>query len=176
LQIPTQKGNNYNSFAIGRKQLFELLDGKIVYDDKKNTWYFKHGRMKFSIGTTSEGIKKLAIFNQLLANHYLTSDSVIFIDEVESALHPQAISKFLDIIYVLSQAGVQFFLTTHSYFVIKKLALLSKKSKESMPVLSLSRDGSASYEDMLDGMPNNSIIDEAVRLYSAEVDLAMEDE
>ena len=173
LQIPTQRGRNYASFAKGKESLQGLLGGKVEYDKNSNKWYFKRGNTVFAIGTTSEGIKKLAIFNTLLSNHYLSSNSVIFIDEIESALHPSAISSFLDIIHELSKIGIQFFIATHSYFVIKKLALLAKQENESIPVLSLSTGAEPRYDNMRFGMPDNSIIDESVRLYEAEVDFSL---
>ena len=173
LQIPAQRGRNYASFAKGKESLQGLLGGKVEYDKNSNKWYFKRGNTVFAIGTTSEGIKKLAIFNTLLSNHYLSSNSVIFIDEIESALHPSAISSFLDIIHELSKIGIQFFIATHSYFVIKKLALLAKQENESIPVLSLSTGAEPRYDNMRFGMPDNSIIDESVRLYEAEVDFSL---
>ena len=173
LQIPAKKGKNYTAFANSKVELANLLNGQIEYDDKANQWSFKRGNTIFPIGLTSEGIKMLAIFHTLLSNRYLTNESVVFIDEIESALHPAMISKFIDIIYVLSQAGIQFFLATHSYFVIKKLCLLARQYQESMPVMSLDAVLPPQYDDMKNGMPDNAIIAESVRLYEAEVDLAL---
>ena len=65
----------------------------------------------------------------MLGNRYLTPQSVIFIAGPESALHPSAISEFLEIVDLLSKQGIQFFITTHSYFVVKKLYLLALKNK-----------------------------------------------
>lgn len=175
LQIPAMKGKNFASFSKGRKQLEQIIHGHIMYDTQQNQWYFKRGHSKFSIGVTSEGIKKIAVFNRLLANHYLSNQSTICIDEVEAALHPKAISDYIDMIFELANSGVQFFIATHSYFVIKKLYILSKKYKMSVPVLSLQADSAPIYEDMLDGMPDNSIIDESIRLYQEEIDLALGD-
>ena len=76
-------------------------------------------------------------------------------------------------IFELSQAGVQFFIATHSYFVIKKLYLLAKMHNLSVPVLSLTVDGKPAYDDMADGMPDNSIIGESIRLYQQEVDWSL---
>lgn len=172
LQIPTQKGRNYTSFAKGREKLDELLGGKLIFDSDKNQWRFKHNKMIFPISLTSEGTKKLSIFHQLLANRYLGKDSIIFIDELESGLHPKAISSFLDIVVDLSNIGLQFFIATHSYFVIKNLCLLAKKHKMPVPVISLYESAPPQYDNMLDGMPKNGIIDESVRLYEAEVECA----
>ena len=120
----------------------------------------------------SEGVKKLAILDTLLGNHYLDNKSVIFIDEPEAALHPQAISQFMKTIYVLSESGIQFFVSTHSYFVVKGLSLLATKHKEPMPVLSL-ENGVATIDDLQNGYPDNPIVRESVRLYEQEVELSL---
>ena len=64
----------------------------------------KKGNQKFPIGVTSEGIKKIAILDTLLGNRYLDANSIVFIDEPESALHPVAVSDLLDIIAVLAKS------------------------------------------------------------------------
>ena len=170
LQYPAQKGNNFRSFAESKKNLEHLIHGRIDYDDKRQEWYYRRGNSRFAIGATSEGIKKISIFFRLLSNRYLNNHSVIFIDEIESALHPTALLDYLDMIYKLSQAGVQFFIATHSYFVIKKLYLLSRADPEGVSVLSLKEGEAPCVSNMKDGMPKNSIIDASVQLYEEEVD------
>ena len=172
LRISTTKGRNLTAFASSREKLRDFLGGKIEFDPQKDRWTFKKGSFRFPIGTTSEGTKKTAILDTLLGNRYLTTDSRIFIDEPEAALHPQAISELMEIITLLAECGIQFFIATHSYFVIKKLFIIALERDMSIPVLSLG-DGKAVYNDMLDGMPKNSIIDESVRLYEEEVRVSL---
>lgn len=170
LRIAPQRGKNYTTFAKSRESLKNIIEGRVEFDDATNKWYYKKGNQKFSIGATSEGVKKIAILDRLLGNGYLTKSSVIFIDELESALHPTAISEFLDIIDMIAyDMGIQVFIASHSYFVIKKLYLNALKRKRSIPCISLSKDKGIQYSDLLDGMPENSIINESVRLYEEEI-------
>jgi len=173
LQIPTQKGRNYPEFSQSRQDLESLLNGKIEYDENSGRWIFKKGNAKFSIGVTAEGIKKIAILDTLLGNRYLTPESIIFIDEPEANLHPSAITKFLDIITVLAERGIQFFIATHSYFVIKKLYLITQQKKISIPLIS-AQENTWQRSDLLEGLPDNSIIDESINLYEEEVELALQ--
>lgn len=129
MRQPPKKGRKYLEFSESRKSLEKLLGGKIQYDETLCRWQFKKGTQKFSIGVTAEGIKKIAILDTLLGNRYLDTKSIVFIDEPESALHPVAISQLLDIIASLSNRGIQFFLASHSYFVIKKLFLIAQEKK-----------------------------------------------
>ena len=165
---PTKKGRAVLAFAESRKNLSEAIGGRIYYDEAKDEWIFKDDdRIEHDIAVTSEGIKKLSILDSLLGSHYLSTKSIVFIDEPESALHPELISKFMDIVFLLSKAGIQFFIASHSYFVIKKLYLLAHQQKVSIPVYSF--DDACCRYDLRNEMPNNPIIEESVRLYMEEV-------
>lgn len=166
-------GKNFQNFATSRKHLSEILDGKVEYDEKSGRWQFKKGNQKFPIGVTAEGIKKIAILDTLLGNRYLTPHSVILIDEPESALHPAAISQFLDIIAMLAECGIQFFLASHSYFVIKKLFLIAQKQHLSIPIIA-AQDDHWETANLRAGLPDNPIIDESIHLYKEEVELALQ--
>ncbi|TAG90026.1 MAG: ATP-binding protein [Oscillatoriales cyanobacterium] len=174
LRQPPTGGRNYQQFAISRKNLSEILEGKVEYDEKLGRWQFKKGNQRFPIGVTAEGIKKISILDTLLGNRYLDQNSVIFIDEPESALHPAAISKLLDIIAMLAEFGIQFFMASHSYFVIKKLFLIAqKKEKLSIPIISV-KDDLWDITNLREGLPDNPIIDESIQLYKEEVELALQ--
>jgi AAA15 family ATPase/GTPase len=174
LRQAPKMGKNYREFSSSRKELKEILEGRIEYDEKAGSWQFKKGNQKFSIGVTAEGIKKISILDTLLGNRYLDPNSIIFIDEPESALHPVAVSRFLDIIAMLSDCGIQFFMASHSYFVIKKLYLIAQKTNSlSISVISAD-DHHWITADLKEGMPDNPIVDESIRLYKEEVELALE--
>jgi AAA15 family ATPase/GTPase len=166
-------GKNYAEFAQSRQNLEVILGGKVEYDEDSGRWHFRKGNIKFPIGVTAEGVKKIAILDTLLGNRYLDTKSIIFVDEPESALHPTAISRLLDIVTVLAERGLQFFLASHSYFVVKKLFLVAQERNMSIPVISL-QDGSAVYADLKDGMPDNPIIDESIRLYKEELNQSLQ--
>ncbi len=168
---PTGKGRNYKEFSDARQSIITILGGKLDYDEDRKEWRFKDKKNRvFEISLTSEGIKKLSIIELLLGNHYLSRDSIILIDEVEANLHPALIGRFMEIILEISKAGVQFFLSTHSYFVIKKLYILAHKRKMSIPVVSFELD-SVTTGDLLKQMPKNAIIDESINLYKEEISL-----
>ncbi|MEQ8187997.1 MAG: AAA family ATPase [Candidatus Eremiobacterota bacterium] len=171
LKITPKMGKNYKAFSESRKKLENILGGAVEFDEQSSRWQFKKGNQKFSIGATSEGVKKIAILDNLLANRYINTSSIIFIDEPEAALHPSAISDFLDIVAILSDSGIQFFLASHSYFVLKKLALIAKQKSISIPVISIDVNAGmeAAYDDLKIVMPKNSIINESIRLYKEEI-------
>lgn len=169
-QLP--KGGK-KEFARSRQSLEVILGGKVEYDETAG-WQFKKGNQKFPIGVTAEGIKKIAILDTLLGNRYLGTDSIVFIDEPEAALHPVAIARLLDIVATLAERGIQFFLASHSYFVVKKLFLIAQEKSLSIPIISASTDGAWQYANLKDGMPDNPIINESIELYKEEVELALQ--
>jgi AAA15 family ATPase/GTPase len=174
LRQPPKPGNANGLFNESRQSLEEILGGKVEFDEGSGRWQFKKGNQKYPIGVTAEGIKKIAILDTLLGNQYLSSDSIIFIDEPEAALHPVAIAQLLDLIALLSSSGIQFFIASHSYFVVKKLFLIAQKAEMSIPVLSADKNNLWQSSDLLEGMPENAIIDESIRLYEEELELTLQ--
>lgn len=168
---PSIKGHNVKSFSKARKSLKDAIGGKIEFDDTKKTWVFRDNQNRtFDIDITSEGIKKISILDSLLGNHYLCKDSIVFIDELESNLHPNLIKQFLEIISILAKDGIQFFITTHNYFVIKGLYILGHKHNISIPTISFDED-KISLSDLKVEMPDNPIINESINLYKEEIAL-----
>ena len=171
---PTLKGRNVKVFSKIRERLETAIDGRLVFSKEKQKWVFKQGNIEFDISLTSEGTKKIAILDTLLGNHFLSKESVVFIDEPEAGLHPNMVVELLDIINILANAGMQFFIATHSYFVIKKLYLIAQSAGMSIPVISFTAshgDDNIRIENLKHGMPDNSIIDESIRLYREEMSL-----
>ncbi len=170
LRIAPSKGKNYKVFSEARKELKAVINGKVDYDDNSGKWYYKNeANQRFSIGATSEGVKKISIMDRLLANGYVNKESVLFIDELEAALHPDAICEFLDMIsYISHEMGIQVFISTHSYFVIKKLFLIALKHPGEVTCISLTKDKEPQICNLSEGMPENSIIQASIDLYKQE--------
>lgn len=175
LQNPTQMGRNYEAFKASRNSLENMFQEKIEFDTTSDKWIYKKGKSKFSINTTAEGIKKIAILDTLLGNRYLSPQSVIFIDEPESALHPVAISQLLEIIAILAEKGIQFFIATHSFFVIKKLYLIAKKKNIDLPIFLPQEDDGWRQENLKNGIPDNEIINESIRLFDEELEVGFDE-
>jgi hypothetical protein len=138
-------------------------------------WRLKQNGNEFPVGMAAEGARKISTLYALFLNKQLDYYSIIFIDEPESALHPEAISAFLDVIIALIdlfQGKLQFFLASHSYFVVKKLYLIAQEKGTSIPI-AMAEDDRWTTTDLKDAMPSNPIIDESIRLYKEEVELAL---
>ena len=167
----TQKGKNYDAFSHAREIVSSMVGGRLEYNEDKKEWQFRdNDRKVYEVSTTSEGVKKLSILDILLGNRYLDNHSVIIIDELEANLHPSMISQFLDAIFMLADSGIQFFISSHSYLVIKRLYIQAHRRDISIPVLSFDK-GVCTMSNLKDEMPQNPIIDESIALYKDEISL-----
>lgn len=71
----------------------------------------------------AEGLRKVATLHQLVRNGWLEPGSVLFWDEPEVNLNPRLMDEVVGALLALGRSGVQIFLTTHSYVILKELDL-----------------------------------------------------
>lgn len=81
-------------------------------------------------------------------------------------------------LHEFAQAGIQVYLTTHSYFLLKRLEQLARKHQADYSLLDLRKaDGAgvmSSLSRLKDGLPENPIIEQALALFDADVELDLE--
>ncbi|MCB5230574.1 MAG: hypothetical protein LHW55_02995 [Candidatus Cloacimonetes bacterium] len=171
-QILTRRGK-INEFTDAREKLHNLIGVRFELDDQSGHWVFRNGNQRFATGTTAESVKKIAILDILFNNSYLDTNSIISIDKPKAALHPTTVSKLSAIIAVLATKGIQFFLATHSQFVLKKLYLISQSHSLSVPIIINEANTWIQYDLLDDIILDNSIIIGSIPLYEEEVDLVL---
>ncbi len=177
LDLPSTKGRVANELSKVNKSLEDLFEGKIEQTGLSDQpFIFKKGNQQFSMQQTAEGIKKIGILNTLITNRQLGKGTVLFMDEPETALHPDAIRLLVEMLVAMSKAGVQIFIASHSYFIIKQLAICSKR--DSLPTLcwNLTRERGEnvknSFHSLIDGvLPANSVIEEAIKMFDQEIEI-----
>jgi AAA15 family ATPase/GTPase len=175
LDLPTTKGRVAHELSQVNKSLEDLFEGKIEQTGQnEQPFIFKKGNQQFAMQQTAEGIKKIGILTTLINNRQLGKGTILFMDEPETALHPDAIRKMVAMLVAMSKAGVQIFIASHSYFVIKQLAIQAKQDQLDVNCWNLARETgkyvSHSFHNLIDGvLPNNSIIDEALSMYDQEI-------
>jgi energy-coupling factor transporter ATP-binding protein EcfA2 len=164
-------------FGKARPELEKLIQGRIQEKTGRGWIFRSSGGFEYPVSITAEGIKKIAIIDRLIVNRTLSDESLLFIDEPESFLHPRAAVELINILNRLVADGVQIIMATHSYFVLKKLMLLARESGLSVPVLSLSErgsEGTSAQADLADGMPDNPIVSTSFALYEQELEIEMD--
>jgi len=112
------------------ERLRRLMGGEVV---QRNEMFFLRGAgVTLEFNLVAEGFRKLALIWLLIQNGTLKRGSILFWDEPEANLNPKLISDVVQILRQLSLIGVQIFIATHSYFVLKELDIgLSRTSTES---------------------------------------------
>lgn len=113
-----------------RKQLLERLqnamDGKVILKNEEFFLRNKRGELEFTL--LAEGFRKLGLLWLLIQNGTLLNGSALFWDEPETNLNPKLMRVVIGILLELQRMGVQIFLTTHDYIVLKEFDIQTQDS------------------------------------------------
>ncbi len=164
-----------------RKRLLALLqeamDGKVI---SKNEEFFlknKQGELEFTL--LAEGIRKLALLWVLIQNGTLLKGAILCWDEPETNLNPRLMRTVVSILIELQRLGVQIFLSTHDYVILKEFDLQTQ-AQDQISYHALSRDSEtqnislSSTNNYLEISPN--VIDETFSdLVNREVERSIGD-
>ena len=147
------------------------LGGSIVVRDEVFYWRGgRHGTLEFSL--LAEGLRKLGLLWLLIQNGTLLEGSVLFWDEPEANLNPTLLAPLVGVLLELQRQGVQVFIATHDYVLLKQLDL-QQEEEDRVQYHALYRDADGrlacnSTDAYLDIDPN--AIDEAFgAIYDSEV-------
>jgi len=175
LDIPVIKGEGNVEFQDIRENMSRIFSGELEQVDNSERFVFKKGNTEFALPLTAEGVKHVGILSTLIQNGQLNKNSVLILDEPEDNLHPGAIRSLMKVITALGKKGVQVFLSTHSYFVLKQLHIEARSNQMDMMCCSLTRNEGgavdASFDNLKENLPENSIIDESMAMYDEDIDL-----
>ena len=154
--------------------LQKAIDGKVV---SKGEYFFlknKQGDLEFTL--LAEGMRKLALVWLLIQNGTLLSGSVLFWDEPEANLNPSLMGEVVEVILELQRLGVQVFLSTHNYVLLKEFDL-RKKAGDAVRYISLFRNESESVvgksSDTYRGVDPNAIAATFTDLYQRDIARAL---
>ncbi len=124
--LPAVKGKP----SARRKKLMSKIEnviaGRIV--EKNEHFYLvnDHGELEFTL--LAEGYRKLGLLYELIQNDTLAQSSILFWDEPEANLNPKLAKVVVEIILELQRQGVQIFIATHDYVILKELSLATEKN------------------------------------------------
>lgn len=135
--LPLLKGPKDAARKKLLSQIEGSIDGHVVVEGE--TFYLKdkHGNLEFNL--LAEGLRKLALLWILIQNGTLNDGHILFWDEPESNLNPSLQGKIVEILLELQRSGVQVFIATHNYVLLKEFDLRTKKGDDVM-FHSLERD------------------------------------
>ena len=106
-------------------KLRRALDGKVESENEEFFLKSRHGKLEFTL--LAEGLRKLGLLWLLIQNGTLTEGSVLFWDEPETNLNPRLFGPVVEILLELQRQGVQIFIATHDYLILKQLDLQTRR-------------------------------------------------
>ena len=172
--LPKLKGPTDKDRARLLTALKKAIEGEVIV---KGEYFFlksKQGDLEFTL--LAEGMRKLALVWLLIQNGTLLSGSVLFWDEPEANLNPTLMGEVVEVVLELQRLGVQVFLTTHNYVLLKEFDLRRKKS-DAVRYISLFRDESLSVvgrsSNTYSGVDPNAIAATFADLYQRDVARAL---
>ena len=119
--LPALRGPMDARHEAALTRLREAIGGDVAVKGEEFFLRSEQGDLEFSL--LAEGIRKLALLWLLIRNGTLQSGSVLFWDEPETNLSPKLFGVVMDVLLELQRAGVQVFLATHDYVILKELDL-----------------------------------------------------
>ena len=128
------------------EKIENIINGKIIITQNGDLVYQENGRLPVSMNMASSGISNLGMIALLLRRNVLNIGSFLFIDEPEMNLHTTWQLFMLDILFELSEAGVNVVIATHSLDMLHRLEFIVEKMTdnsiaEKISINRLSKDG-----------------------------------
>ena len=157
-------------------EIAKIMGGEVVI---KNEEFFldsqSEGMLEFPL--VAEGLRKLGLIWLLIQNGTLGDGSVLFWDEPETNLNPKLYKPVIETLLTLQRNGVQIFLATHDYVILKELDLqMTQDDNIAFHSLFRSRETGEiecrSTESYLDISPN-AISDTFSELYDRSIERSL---
>lgn len=99
-----------------------LIDGEVAYDKTERDFVFRRpSGAAISIKNTASGIKVFGLLKILVANEFVTKDTILIFDEPENHLHPKWQLKLAQALLKLVESGVYVLVSSHSPYLIEAL-------------------------------------------------------
>jgi hypothetical protein len=114
---------------IFRKEISNIVNGEIVYDNDKKDFVYRKDNKLISIKNTASGIKSFGIVQLLILNRVINSNSILILDEPENHLHPKWQLKFAKILTELAKNNIYILVTSHSPYMIEALKRYSENNE-----------------------------------------------
>lgn len=121
--LPIKKGPIEKPRKLLLERLQDEMEGKVIAKKEEFFLRNKQGELEFTL--LAEGFRKLGLLWILIQNGTLLNGSALFWDEPETNLNPKLMKAIVGILLELQRIGVQIFLTTHDYVILKEFDLQS---------------------------------------------------
>ena len=152
------------------------IGGEVAVENEE--FFLRGERENIEFSLLSEGVRKLALLWLLIRNDVIRPGSVLFWDEPETNLNPKLFGVLMEVFLELQRNGVQIFLATHDYVILKELDLRARETDQ-VAFHALYREDEtgeiacATTRGYRDAHPN-AITDTFTELYDREIARSLE--
>lgn len=128
-----------------------LIDGEVAYDKNERDFVLRRqSGPSISMKNTASGIKVFGLLKILVANDFVTKDTVLIFDEPENHLHPKWQLKLAQVLLKLVESGVYVLVSSHSPYLIEALKRgVDSKGLTNEARFALAKDRNIKDEDRL---------------------------
>ena len=150
------------------------MSGRVI--EKNETFYLKNKNGELEFPLLAEGFRKLGLLYRLIQNETLTHGSMLFWDEPESNLNPHLSQTVVKILLELSKMGVQIFISTHDYVLLKESQLAVTEQDDVLyHVLFRNENGNIEHSSTsdLDELSPNAIDSTFSRILDDEIQIGL---
>lgn len=168
--VTAQPSAKHSSPALDQlKILKDLIPGEVEWDKADQRFYLTDKGKRLPYSLVAEGIRKVTALYRLVEFNWLPPGGVLFWDEPEVNLNPRWMDEIVETLVILARNGVQIFLATHNYVILKQidLTLRAQRTGNASMVkarffsLSKARGGSkAMWADNFADLQPNPILDQ----------------
>lgn len=124
--LPAVKGKPSAPRRKLMAKIESVISGRIL--QKNEHFYLKNDQGELEFTLLAEGYRKLGLLYELIQNETLSKSSILFWDEPEANLNPKIARIVVDVILELQRQGVQVFIATHDYVILKEFELATEKN------------------------------------------------
>jgi predicted ATPase len=155
------------------EEIAKVIGGKVVYQSDR--YYIDKGRgVLVEFRAEAEGHKKLGLLYRLIETGNIKKGSVLLWDEPEANMNPKLMPIVAKTLLELSRSGVQIFIATHDYNLMKYFSI-AKKAEDDVIFFSLYKSENKAHvlcehEDDYDKLTNNAIVDAEISLLEDEIE------
>ncbi len=149
------------------------MGGKI--HSKNEHFYLKTSSGDIEFTLEADGVRKLALLWVLIRNGSLNNGATLYWDEPETNLNPSTIPVVVKTLLALERMGMQMFIATHRYVVLKEFEFQRETHSMCFHSLYNNEFGAVSMKSAQSyrGLMPNKISDPFSRIYDLEIEKAM---
>ena len=171
--VPVERG----PIPKDRERLLRILrneiNGRVMFKNEEFYLRNRDGNLEFSL--LAEGYRKLGLLWLMIRNGTLLDGSVLFWDEPETNLNPALYGPVVKVLLELQRSGVQIFVATHDYVILKEIDL-QMKPDDHVQFHSLHKDGGRIVKSSASSMAQiepNMILQTFSGLYDREIERSL---